>query len=52
MRKNIVIIGGKTQSRSLAEILLQKKHRVTVISPDESLCDRLREIDGLNVISI
>jgi trk system potassium uptake protein TrkA len=50
MRKNIVIIGGKTQSRSLAEILLNKKHRVTVISPDESLCSRLREIDGLNVI--
>ncbi|MCR5095737.1 MAG: NAD-binding protein [Erysipelotrichaceae bacterium] len=50
MRKNIVIIGGKTQSRSLAEILLHKNHRVTVISPDESLCERLREIDGLNVI--
>ena len=50
MRKNIVIIGGKTQSRSLAEILLNKKHHVTGISPDEDLCDRLSEIDGLNVI--
>ena len=48
--KKIIIIGGKTQARSLAESLLLKNHYVTVVSPDETLCQRLTEISGLNVI--
>lgn len=50
MKKNIVIIGGRTQSRSLAEALLLKNHKVTIISSDVSFCERLSEIKGLNVI--
>lgn len=50
MRKKIIIIGGRTQTRSLAEALLVKGHKVTVISPDESFCERLSEINGLTVI--
>ncbi len=50
MRKNIFIIGGRTQARSLAESLLKKKHIVTLISPDEHFCNRCAEIEGLNVV--
>lgn len=49
-RKNIIIIGGRTQTKSLAQSLLLRKHSVTVVSPDESFCHRLTEISGLNVI--
>lgn len=50
MKKKIIIIGGRTQTRSLAESLLLKNNHVTVVSPDESFCHRLSEIKGLNVI--
>ncbi len=50
MKKKIIIVGGKTQSRSLAEALLLKGHAVTVVSPDEDFCARLCEIKGLTVI--
>ena len=50
MKKKIIIVGGKTQTRSLAEALLLKGHKVTVVSPEEDFCDRLSEISGLNVI--
>ncbi len=49
-RKNIIILGGKTQTKSLAQSLLLRKYNVTVVSPDESFCNRLSEISGLNVI--
>ena len=50
MKKRIIIIGGRTQTRSLAEALLLKGHKVAVISPDETFCQRLAEIRGLTVI--
>lgn len=49
-RKNIIIIGGRTQTKSLAQSLLLRKYNVTVVSPDEAFCRRLSEITGLNVI--
>ena len=50
MKKKIIIIGGETQTRSLAEALLLKNHYVTVVSSNAILCQRLSEINGLNVI--
>ena len=50
MKKKIIIIGGETQTRSLAESLLLKNHYVTVVSANPILCQRLSEINGLNVI--
>lgn len=49
-KKNIIIIGGHTQSRSLAEALLLKNNNVTIVSPEMDFCRRLTEINGLNVI--
>jgi len=50
MREKILIIGGKTQAKSLAESLLLKKYYVSIISNDPIFCARLAEIDKLNVI--
>ena len=49
MKKKIIIIGGRTQSRSLAESLLLKGHYVTIISDEEGFCRRLATIKNLNV---
>ena len=50
MSKKIFIIGGKTQARSLAESLNMKNYDVTVINNDERYCQRIAEIEGINVI--
>ena len=50
-KRNIMIIGGGTQTKSLAESLLLKNNNVTVICNDDSLCNRLAEINGLDVIA-
>lgn len=50
MSKKIFIIGGKTQARSLAESLLMKKYDVTVVNNDENFCQRVAEMEGINVI--
>ncbi len=51
MRENILIIGGRTQARSLAESLLKRKHVVTIISDEYDFCLTLSSIQGLNVIN-
>lgn len=50
MSRKIFIIGGKTQARSLAESLNMKKYDVTVINKDEKFCQRIAEVEGINVI--
>ena len=50
MNKRIYIIGGKTQARSLAESLNMKKYDVTVINKDEKFCQRIAEVEGINVV--
>ena len=49
MKKKIIIIGGRTQSRSLAESLLLKNHYVTIVSDEVGFCERLSTIKGLHV---
>ena len=50
MNKQVLIIGGKTQTKSLAESLLMKKYEVTVINEDYHFCKLLSEINGIEVI--
>ncbi len=50
MRENILIVGGHTQARSLAESLIKRKHSVTIISDDYDFCLTLSSIQWLNVI--
>ena len=50
-RKNsILIIGGFHEARSLANSLLKKDYHVTVVNKNYEDCEKLAEIDKLNVI--
>lgn len=50
MKERILIIGGRSQAKSLARALVKKKYPVTVINSDYAQCLSLSEIDGLNII--
>ena len=50
MNKHILIVGGRSQARSLAESLINKKYRVTIINDDYDYCTLLTDIDKLNII--
>lgn len=47
---NILIVGGFHKARSLANSLLKKGYRVTVVNKEYEDCEKLAEISGLNVI--
>ena len=49
-QKNILIVGGFHKARSLATSLLKKGYRVTVINKDYEACEKLAEVNRLNVI--
>ena len=49
-QKNILIVGGFHKARSLAASLLKKGYRVTVINKDYEDCEKLAEVNKLNVI--
>lgn len=47
---NILIVGGFHKASSLANSLLKKGYRVTVVNKEYEDCEKLAEISGLNVI--
>lgn len=47
---SILIVGGFNKARSLANSLLKKGYRVTVINKEYDACEKLAEIHKLNVI--
>lgn len=49
-RRNILIIGGYNKAKSLALSLLKKGYGVTVVNKDYEACQKLAEIQRLNVI--
>ena len=49
-KKNILIVGGFHEARSLANSLLEKDYRVTVVNKNYADCEKLAEINKLNVI--
>ncbi len=50
MKKKAIIIGGFHKARSLADSLVKKNYRVTVINSDYQNCLALAEIEALSVI--
>lgn len=50
VQKRILIIGGFNKARSLANSLIKKGYRVTVINKIYEDCEKLAEIQKLNVI--
>lgn len=48
--KNILIVGGFHKARSLANSLLKKGYRVTVVNREYADCEKLAEISKLNVV--
>lgn len=49
-KDRILIVGGFHKARSLALSLLKKGYKVTVVNKNYEHCERLAEIDKLNVI--
>ena len=50
MKKKILLIGGRSKARSLAESLMKQDYSVTVINDSYEICRMLAEIKGLSVI--
>ncbi len=46
----IIIVGGRTKARTLAQSLIGQGHSVTVINAVAEDCRRLASVDGLNII--
>ena len=49
-KKSILIVGGFHEARSLAHSLLEKDYRVTVVNKNYEDCEKLAEMNRLNVI--
>lgn len=50
MKKRILLIGGRSKARSLAESLMKQGYKVTSINEDYQDCQTLAEVSGLHVI--
>ena len=50
MKGNVLLVGGRSKAKSLAQSLLKKGYRVTVINKDLPDCERLAENEKLIVI--
>ena len=50
MNGNVLLVGGRSKAKSLAQSLLKKGYRVTVINKDLPDCERLAENEKLIVI--
>ena len=50
MKGNVLLVGGRSKAKSLAQSLLKKGYRVTVINKDLSDCEKLAENEKLTVI--
>lgn len=49
-RGRILIVGGQEEARSLANSLMKKDYRVTVVNRDYEACEKLAENGRLHVI--
>lgn len=49
-KKNILIIGGFQEARTLANSLLEKEYSVTIVNRSYADCEKLAELDKVNVI--
>ena len=50
MKGNVLLVGGRSKAKTLAQSLMKKGYRVTVINKELSDCERLAEIEKLTVI--
>ena len=50
MKGNVLLVGGRSKAKSLAQSLLNKGYRVTVINKDLPDCEKLAENEKLTVI--
>ena len=50
MKGNVLLVGGRSKAKSLAQSLLKKGYRVTVINNDLPDCEKLAENEKLTVI--
>ena len=50
MKGNVLLVGGRSKAKSLAQSLLKKGYRVTVINKELSDCEKLAENEKLTVI--
>lgn len=51
MRKNVLLVGGRSKARALALSLIQKGYRVVVVNKNCEDCRTLAELPALRVIS-
>ncbi|MCI8364880.1 MAG: TrkA family potassium uptake protein [Eubacterium sp.] len=49
MKKNVLLVGGRSKAKSLALSLIQKGYKVTVVNEDSSDCRRLADLDKFPV---
>lgn len=50
IQEKIIIVGGRTKARTLAQSLIGQGHSVTVVNAVAEDCRQLAAVDGLNVI--
>ena len=50
MKGNVLLVGGRSKAKALAQSLLKKGYRVTVINKDLPDCEKLAENEKLTVI--
>ena len=50
MKGTVLLVGGRSKAKALAQSLLKKGYRVTVINKDLSDCEKLAENEKLTVI--
>ena len=50
MKGNVLLVGGRSKAKSLAQSLLKKGYQVTVINKDLADCEKLAENEKLTVI--
>ena len=49
MKRNVLLIGGWSKAKSLAQLLIQKGYQVTIINSSYADCEQLAENDKLRV---
>lgn len=47
MKQNVLLVGGRSKAKSLAQLLIQKGYQVTIINSCLADCEQLAENDKL-----
>ena len=50
MKRNVLLVGGRSKAKSLAQSLLQKGYQVTIVNSCYADCEKLAENEKLTVI--